>query len=948
MQSSRYVGGLYGYAQDVEILIDSCMQQGSLQTVKYEDDKFTFAGGYGAVTESTQKGDYAPKLTTSSKSGYRIDTYNLTDEIYDQNAIKKDEQKEDDDRVIIKTKSDIYADYAGGLFGYIKSAHSLYGHIAEDGYFTNHGNTAYNEKLEDLKTDKNDPYRRFERYGKVLVTPYVNGYLYSGSVNVKGVIATSGIIAKLVSESDEVGELKNSLLPIKSTTLVLTNLKNRAYVGAGEYQSGEHGFVPNNSGASGIISEVKLVASLMFDNCGNEGIVDGRKVKSDNKDGITQTGSHAGGLIAHVSKYSKDTTDDKYRNVISNQNYQDQEKDGTIYAKYFNNFRFVEILKCTNSINSMVISGCEDPTKNVSVGGFIGYIEDQKDDGDKTGDEDYGQPYDATADTELYILESGSAGDIKLNIALKTDVNNDNDTNNYLNGAGGFAGYANVERLTIQDIRNNHPNINSGVNAGGYIGYLVNSLTEIKNSSNGAGVYSTGNSNTGAGGYIGQVSEKGGWQGAISNETNIFFVYATKSVNVAGTVWGYNAGGLVGKYEIGCTKLVIGDKLDGNAEYKVISINPAVVKGTVAGGVIGLIDGYYNGAMEESSFICNVKVLCGVVGTTAGGIIGKVAGNNQYLNLTIGDVNELPEIQTSVEGVIGDERTETAGGVIGYLKNIWGYKYGNIKIGNDLGSTTISASKNLGGVIGFVEDGEYTPSLADNVVLNYVGFIVNNYKPFNIWATDENGELLTEKVYNYSSYYVKIGENKYEPYSALTSMNIAEKLGTYSGATLDAINFGLNVGMFDKHDKMVFKGTYNSRTLLSTEDKILQDINVSIVVDKGNVTNVIDLPSGINISQTTPTSGRDYLEPFDEHTPKIDPENKPQSLGKDEVEKSYNADLDNIKNDMDSLKDKASKIQFYVVEVTKIEFNNAYGTWKLIEDSDLIFKAYYFDSSNSN
>ena len=174
-------------------------------------------------------------------------------------------------------------------------------------------------------------------------------------------------------------------------------------------------------------------------------------------------------------------------------------------------------------------------------------------------------------------------------------------------------------------------------------------------------------------------------------------------------------------------------------------------------------------------------------------------------------------------------------------------------------------------------------------------------------------------------------------------MNIAEKLGTYSGATLDAINFGLNVGMFDKHDKMVFKGTYNSRTLLSTEDKILQDINVSIVVDKGNVTNVIDLPSGISISQTTPTSGRDYLEPFDEHTPKIDPENKPQSLGKDEVEKSYNADLDNIKNDMDSLKDKASKIQFYVVEVTKIEFNNAYGTWKLIEDSDLIFKAYYFD-----
>ena len=56
----------------------------------------------------------------------------------------------------------------------------------------------------------------------------------------------------------------------------------------------------------------------------------------------------------------------------------------------------------------------------------------------------------------------------------------------------------------------------------------------------------------------------------------------------------------------------------------------------------------------------------------------------------------------------------------------------------------------IGGVIGFVEDGEYTPSLADNVVLNYVGFIVNNYKPFNIWATDENGELLTEKVYNYS------------------------------------------------------------------------------------------------------------------------------------------------------------------------------------------------------
>ena len=172
-------------------------------------------------------------------------------------------------------------------------------------------------------------------------------------------------------------------------------------------------------------------------------------------------------------------------------------------------------------------------------------------------------------------------------------------------------------------------------------------------------------------------------------------------------------------------------------------------------------------------------------------------------------------------------------------------------------------------------------------------------------------------------------------------MNIAEKLGTYSGATLDAINFGLNVGMFDKHDKMVFKGTYNSRTLLSTEDKILQDINVSIVVDKDKVTNVIDLPSGISISQTTPTSGRDYLEPF-EHAPKIDPENKPQSLGKDAVEEIYNADSVNIANDMASLTDKANKIQYYVVEVTKIGFN-ADGTWKLIEDSDLIFKAYYFD-----
>ena len=369
MKSSRYAGGLYGYAEDVDITINSCIGQGNITAVHHDIDigQYSYAGGLAGVTKLHEiKGGYTPKLITSTKAGYEFGTngkYNMLDQKYimldksvilnpNNNTIGRDETNGG-----LIDKATISADYAGGLFGYIKSENALQGHISENLAVSNRVDMEENIKISELKDQANNP-DLYELY-KSNIGRFVSGgnYMHSGLSTVKGMIATSGAIAKFDGDSRETLDGDDT----KHTTLVLTNIWNWSkVVGDDMLSRGEHDQLPNNSGASGIISETTAVYSLYFDNCINAGVIDGSEIYSEVNGLGKPKGSNAGGFIATVSKTDKE-------GALSNKNKDD---------KLINNFKYLEFDSCTIHETAKVMSTITDYSENLltSVGGLVGYI----------------------------------------------------------------------------------------------------------------------------------------------------------------------------------------------------------------------------------------------------------------------------------------------------------------------------------------------------------------------------------------------------------------------------------------------------------------------------------------------------------------------------------------------------------------------------------------------
>ena len=497
--------------------------------------------------------------------------------------------------------------------------------------------------------------------------------------------------------------------------------------------------------------------------------------------------------------------------------------------------------------------------------------------------------------------------------------------------------------------------IESTTSAGGFIGNLVDRKVEIKNSKSSANVTSNGSKNAGAGGYIGRVSEQhqiGEGNNGIWDDTNYLSILTlNESILLGGSAQSaYASGGLIGLLSNKNMHLNIGYYL--NDDNNVVDENCKIIKvgtmvaGNMAGGLIGLIEGKLGGSVSVST-IYNVNVTGIISGQTVGGLIGKI--DTDSINLTIGKCNfadeyleDLENVDTSIEGVIGDEKTTTAGGVIGWLTSLDSrieLNFKTIKIGNSEGKTTISASNNLGGVIGFVEKGDSLPNIT-NVILNRVGFVVNNKMDFVAWAKDENNNLLIDKVKTYTDYYVwETEEHKNSSLlqsEILTNVTYEKQEGSYSGASVDNMYFGLYVGNVNNDKKKItpYLGRYFSRHEI---DKELQDINVTVIVENSKKDAMDECPNS-SLSESSEEVKKTSNIIF-EVGATID--DVPAGITEDDT--AVQAALETARK---NLQEQAEKIN-YIVEVSQIILTGD-GTWKLDIDNDLIFKAFTTVAAQNN
>ena len=249
---NRFAGGLFGYAYDVSINIDSSNSQGNISATSYidYDNLQSYAGGLFGYAKLPTKEANNHSLTISTLSEYPTDMVKFA----------KDREFADD----TYSANIVSADNAGGLIGALYSNGNVYGHISDTPAITNDG-TDLNKTLEDLKN--------LQVYS-ANITRFTNKSLENQLVTVRGSVNSSGIIA--------------SFEGMKNSTLILTNIKNNAKVVGTNNAT-------NLSGASGIIGLIKA-KSVYLDNCTNNAEINGNdfNYKYGNS-------TSAGGLIGVVN-----------------------------------------------------------------------------------------------------------------------------------------------------------------------------------------------------------------------------------------------------------------------------------------------------------------------------------------------------------------------------------------------------------------------------------------------------------------------------------------------------------------------------------------------------------------------------------------------------------------------------------------------------------------------
>ena len=781
MQSSRYAGGLYGYAEDVDITINSCIGQGNITAVHYDIGQDSYAGGLAGVTKLHELKGYTPKLITSTKAGYEFGTkgtYNMLDQKYimlDKSVIKNPDNNtigRDETNGGLIDSATISADYAGGLFGYIKSENALQGHISENQAVSNRVDMEENIKISELKDQANNP-DLYELYNSN-IGRFVSGgnYMHSGLSTVKGMIATSGAIAKFDGDSRETLDGNDT----KHTTLVLTNIWNWSkVVGDDMLSRGEHDQLPNNSGASGIISETTAVYSLYFDNCINAGVIDGSEIYSEVNGLSKPKGSNAGGFIATVSK-----TDNE--GALSNKN-----KDN----KIINNFKYLEFDSCTIHETAKVMSTITDYSENLltSVGGLVGYINTSN----------------ASDNFQLRIVSAKGAisgSENAVSAYLKSSGVN--------SGAGGLIGYLNVSnKVEIQGGENGYnvsAKVYSDSNSGVLIGNLeANGKTYISNYSVGGSIKNeSSKESNGAGGFIGRVNNLAtDVSGSAKGE---LFIYNEEDYanNESSTTVDANkkAGGIIGL--ISNTKAIISIGRDDEGAGSTIKLSQTISSKAYAGGVIGSVAGNCD---YTNLTIMNIEMIGGVYGATSGGVIGHIdveGGNNR---IVIG--GDSKDNAINVGSIVGNNTTETAGGVIGHLKAFAANElsFGTITVGSKtaektLGTMTkykIESTKNLGGVIGI----SYTASLPSttNISLNKIEFSIINEQesPQTEWIFSKERGLQLVRVEEYTvcrTYKVdeagkKVPNSEKEAKRTITDLQLVPDTKSLKYNTLRGFNFKL-------------------------------------------------------------------------------------------------------------------------------------------------------------
>ncbi len=281
----------------------------------------------------------------------------------------------------------------------------------------------------------------------------------------------------------------------------------------------------------------------------------------------------------------------------------------------------------------------------------------------------------------------GFIGSSKLNSTLDISRSTNHGAVTGADNTGGFIGSS--EEHTTIGISNstNRGAVTGTTNTGGLIGYVYNYVTlDIDNSPNSGAVNGTNNT----GGLLGYVYsyvtldiDNSSNRGAINSNSHagglLGYVYYYVTLDIDNSS---NSGAIKGTSHIGgfigYTYYYITTDIDSSSNSGAITGT-----GSYIGGLIGAVGTY--GALDIDSS-SNRGVITGV------GSIGGLIGYMYYVAIDIDN--------SSNSGAINATSDHT-GGLIGYVQG----KYANID--NSFNSGNIAGTKNVGGIVGYSDNGVY-------------------------------------------------------------------------------------------------------------------------------------------------------------------------------------------------------------------------------------------------
>ena len=611
--ASRFVGGIFGYAYNVDIAIYSAMNQSKLTATAYiKEDGTTldsYAGGIFGYAKVFKEENSTQSLVLST----------LKEEIVSSIIKYEENTSELED---IYNKYEISANYAGGLFGYIYSEGNLFGHINDNIVLSIEENEL--KTIDQIKKD-NATYNYNSKIGK-----YTNDYLQSPYVKVKGKKASSGILAKYEGKQDS------------QMRLVFSKIKNTSKV------IGADNFI----GASGILSTFDNVKALYFDNCTNDATIIGYDETVSDANSF-----YAGGIIAYLQngilanpsptlnavKYVEiaNSSTGEQSEIISGKNEDDGCSVGGFVGCMVEGTSPLMKVKIYNSRTHGKVeleNAGYDSNNNLAAGGFIGYADVAK---LLIGDEDIkiGRSYNYAN-----ISSSANAGGIiGYNSSKNTEIVN---TYNYYNikqtgkisytGAGGFIGkvdsadstyiYNTAQQLESNSIIEGYQNI------GGVIGLVVGDRTAIHFNKENVDTKSVTFKSTLNSTLTASSTEKsygGGIIGTIGVITDSGII-DIENVVVKANINTTYAGGIIGSSYLQ-NSLIIGGETE-NEKVEVVGSIGSTYYTLVSGGVIG-----YYGAIAEGLQFGSILINQATISATKylGGVVGQ------------DDTNSLDSVDTS-------------------------------------------------------------------------------------------------------------------------------------------------------------------------------------------------------------------------------------------------------------------------------------------------------------